>query len=119
MVFEHGFFHADPHPGNFFIEPDGRIGLIDFGMVGTVDSGTKTALSGLLVAVVTRDIDPLVDACIALGVTTAPPDRVLLAKTLAMGEGIAARLDPTFEMTVALAPYLTRLLTLQDEARAS
>ena len=34
MVFEHGFFHADPHPGNLFIEPDGRIGLIDFGMVG-------------------------------------------------------------------------------------
>ena len=32
MVCEDGFFHADPHPGNFFIEADGRIGLIDFGM---------------------------------------------------------------------------------------
>ena len=32
MVFEHGFFHADPHPGNFFIESNGTIGLLDFGM---------------------------------------------------------------------------------------
>lgn len=36
MVFEHGFFHADPHPGNFFVEPGGRIALIDFGMIGDV-----------------------------------------------------------------------------------
>jgi predicted unusual protein kinase regulating ubiquinone biosynthesis (AarF/ABC1/UbiB family) len=35
-VFEDGFFHADPHPGNFFIQPDGRIGIIDFGMVGVL-----------------------------------------------------------------------------------
>jgi ubiquinone biosynthesis protein len=37
MIFEDGFFHADPHPGNLFIEAGGRIGLIDFGMVGEVD----------------------------------------------------------------------------------
>lgn len=37
MVCEDGFFHADPHPGNFFIESDGRIGLIDFGMIGKLD----------------------------------------------------------------------------------
>ena len=43
MVFEHGFFHADPHPGNLFIEPDGRIGLIDFGMVGEVDDGAPAS----------------------------------------------------------------------------
>ena len=35
MVFRDGFFHADPHPGNFFVESAGRIGLIDFGMVGS------------------------------------------------------------------------------------
>lgn len=40
MVFEHGLFHADPHLGNFFIEPDGTIGLIDLGMVGSVDTAT-------------------------------------------------------------------------------
>ena len=40
MVCEDGFFHADPHPGNFFIEPNGAIGLIDFGMVGVLDERT-------------------------------------------------------------------------------
>ncbi|MGW9345942.1 ABC1 kinase family protein, partial [Streptomyces albidoflavus] len=33
MIFEHRFFHADPHPGNLFVQPDGSIALIDFGMV--------------------------------------------------------------------------------------
>ena len=50
MIFEDGYFHADPHPGNFFVEPDGRIGLVDFGMVGEVDEGLRQALSKLLIA---------------------------------------------------------------------
>jgi ubiquinone biosynthesis protein len=37
MVFEDGFFHGDPHPGNFFVQPEGRIAIIDFGMVGALD----------------------------------------------------------------------------------
>lgn len=55
MIFDDGFFHADPHPGNFFVQPDGRIGLIDFGMVGEVDQPLREALSKLLIAVAGRD----------------------------------------------------------------
>ncbi|MGY3565890.1 ABC1 kinase family protein [Sinomonas sp. RB5] len=60
MVFEDSFFHADPHPGNLFVEPDparpgGRIGLIDFGMVGTVDPQLRAHLSALLIALARRD----------------------------------------------------------------
>ena len=44
MIFEHGFFHADPHAGNFFVAHDGTIGLIDFGMVGRLDHSTRDAL---------------------------------------------------------------------------
>ena len=47
MVCEDGFFHADPHPGNFFIEPDGSIGLIDFGMVGILEERTQEHLADL------------------------------------------------------------------------
>ena len=36
QIFEDGFFHADPHPGNLLFLPDGRIGLLDFGIVGRV-----------------------------------------------------------------------------------
>src|SRR6185312_16256732 len=44
MIFEDGFFHADPHPGNLFVESNGRIGLIDFGMVGEVDEQLRQRL---------------------------------------------------------------------------
>ena len=75
MVFEDGFFHADPHPGNFFIEPDGRIGLIDFGMVGTVDATTRLTLVKVMAALATRDGDGLVDAFLDLGIAGTVVDR--------------------------------------------
>jgi ubiquinone biosynthesis protein len=55
MIFVDGFFHADPHPGNLFIEPDGRIGLIDFGMVGVVDQELRERLGVLLIALTRKD----------------------------------------------------------------
>ncbi|MFV1986912.1 MAG: ABC1 kinase family protein [Gemmatimonadota bacterium] len=73
MVFEHGFFHADPHPGNFFIQPDGRIGLIDFGLVGRVDDRTREDLTSILVALARQDSRRLADAIIEIGVA-APDD---------------------------------------------
>ncbi len=48
MVFEDGFFHADPHPGNFFVEPDGRLGIIDFGMVGQISDTARWNLVRVL-----------------------------------------------------------------------
>ena len=52
MVFEDGFFHADPHPGNLFVEPDGRIAIIDFGMVGNLTEEFRDPLITLLLGVV-------------------------------------------------------------------
>lgn len=49
MIFEDGFFHADPHPGNLFVQSDGRIGLIDFGMVGEIDERVREQLAALIV----------------------------------------------------------------------
>lgn len=68
MVFEERFFHADPHPGNFFICPDGTIGLIDFGMVGVIDERTRDQLASFLVALSSQDSSRLVDAFLDLGV---------------------------------------------------
>lgn len=82
MVFDHGFFHADPHPGNFFVETGGRIGLIDFGMVGSVDDRAREQLSALFVAVAGRDPDRLVDAFLDLGLTRRPVDRTRLRRDL-------------------------------------
>ena len=75
MVCEDGFFHADPHPGNFFIEPNGAIGLIDFGMVGVLDERTQESLADLLIGINQRDSDRLVDVFLDLGVTRKRIDR--------------------------------------------
>jgi ubiquinone biosynthesis protein len=52
MVLEDGFFHADPHPGNVFVLQDGRIALIDFGMVGRLSSQRRAQVLVLLHALV-------------------------------------------------------------------
>ena len=80
MVCEDGFFHADPHPGNFFIEQSGAIGLIDFGMVGALDERTQDRLADLLIAINHQEADPLVDVLLDLGVTKKRIDRALLRR---------------------------------------
>lgn len=82
MVCEHGFFHADPHPGNFFIEPAGNIGLIDFGMVGELDERTQESLADLLIYINNQDADRLVDVFLDLGVTKKRVDRDLLRRDI-------------------------------------
>ena len=80
MVCDDGFFHADPHPGNFFIEADGRIGLIDFGMVGKVDEPTQQLLADLLVNISKENADRLVDVFLELGVSRRRVNRELLRR---------------------------------------
>lgn len=82
MVFYHGFFHADPHAGNFFIDPQGRIGLIDFGMVGYVDQRLQDDLVRLTLAVVMEDADRMVDVILDLGVARRRVDRSILRQDL-------------------------------------
>lgn len=67
MIFEFGFFHADPHPGNLFVRPDNSIALIDFGMVGRLDDRLKDALLRMGQAVVRNDSARLADELYALG----------------------------------------------------
>lgn len=57
MVFEDGFFHGDLHPGNLFVLDDGRIGLIDFGLVGRMTQQMKDQMADLLLAIVTADFE--------------------------------------------------------------
>ena len=81
-VFEHRFFHADPHPGNFFVERDGRLGIIDFGMVGTMDPLTSSALLALLAALAGGDVGALGTAVMALGIGDESVDRDALLDDL-------------------------------------
>ncbi|MCC3265059.1 AarF/ABC1/UbiB kinase family protein [Arthrobacter gengyunqii] len=78
MVFDDGFFHADPHPGNIFVEKGGRIGLIDFGMVGEVDDRLRTQLSALFIAVIRKDAERMASALIRMCPTSRRVDRIQL-----------------------------------------
>ncbi|MCX6356450.1 MAG: AarF/UbiB family protein, partial [Candidatus Aureabacteria bacterium] len=55
QVFVDRFFHADPHPGNFFVLPDDRLALMDFGMVGRLDSELLEEVANVLMAVAEWD----------------------------------------------------------------
>lgn len=55
QVFDHGFFHADPHPGNFFVMPDKKVCFIDFGMMGTIIEEDKLLLGDMMLALARRD----------------------------------------------------------------
>lgn len=59
MVFIDGLFHGDLHAGNFFIYPDNRIGLIDFGVVGRLNSKTQKAIAHMLLALSKEDYEQL------------------------------------------------------------
>jgi ubiquinone biosynthesis protein len=82
MIFKDGFFHADPHPGNFFIEPTGRIGLMDFGMVGYVDERIRDQMIWGLVAFTGTEGDRQVDALFDLGIARKRVDRAWLRRDL-------------------------------------
>lgn len=156
MIFENRFFHADPHPGNMFVQASGSIALIDFGMVGELDEDVADELSDVLLAIAEGDDAALTTALVKLSITKdsfdrtelrrslatflsnyrgrplseinvthllgqllallrqhhlqLPHETALLFKVLMMAEGLAARLDPSFEMLQALTPFSERLV---------
>lgn len=70
QIFEHGFFHADPHPGNIFILDDGRICFHDFGIMGHLDDEMIDNLSSLFLAFMDKDIGQMVDVYLSIGIFT-------------------------------------------------
>jgi ubiquinone biosynthesis protein len=60
-IFEFGFFHADPHPGNFFVQPDGKIALLDFGMMGSIEPQRVDEMLSFMFALLTGDLDMLMN----------------------------------------------------------
>jgi predicted unusual protein kinase regulating ubiquinone biosynthesis (AarF/ABC1/UbiB family) len=67
QLLEHGFFHADPHPGNLFVLSDGRIAYIDFGMMDQLDQYSKETIVDALVHLVNKDYEDLAEAFVKLG----------------------------------------------------
>ena len=85
QFFVHGFFHADPHPGNIFVrKTDDSFALvfIDFGMMGEIDDNLRSNLQRFLFAVAARDARGWIEACERLGVLLPTADKVVLEKAV-------------------------------------
>jgi ubiquinone biosynthesis protein len=69
-----GIFHADPHRGNVFLTPDGRLALLDFGLIGRLDDDTRTSLALLLLAIAQNRADDVADLILSLSLTSTHSD---------------------------------------------
>jgi ubiquinone biosynthesis protein len=74
-VFEHGVFHADPHPGNIFLVPDGRLCFHDFGAIGELSPRVQESLRQLFLAVMARDAGWVASAYLGMGAALGEVDR--------------------------------------------
>ncbi|MCK0146626.1 AarF/UbiB family protein [Arenibacter sp. F26102] len=156
QVLEHGFFHADPHPGNIFVLPEvQKICFIDFGMMGTIMPNDKESLMELLLCFLKKDVKKIIPILkkialktdipdekkleydlyelvegisntsirnIKLGITleqfknvlyenkiTIPHYLYILIRALVIIEGVGLKLDPEFNITDNLKPYMAKI----------
>jgi ubiquinone biosynthesis protein len=81
-VLVEGFFHADPHAGNFVVQPDEVIGLMDFGIMGQLDHAERLGIVLLFVGLFGGETDRVVEALGELGIATRAADRRNLTRDL-------------------------------------
>jgi len=83
QVFDHGFFHADPHPGNIFVLPENVICMLDFGMAGIVDRQTRDDFVDLVESIVNQNEVRASQVLLKLTYREEEPDRRLLEREVA------------------------------------
>jgi predicted unusual protein kinase regulating ubiquinone biosynthesis (AarF/ABC1/UbiB family) len=74
QLLEGGFFHADPHPGNLAVSPEGELIFYDFGMMGQLPAVTREKLMGTFMGVAQKDSERVVQSLIDLGVLVPTSD---------------------------------------------
>ena len=84
------FFHADVHAGNLMVLDNGKIGFIDFGIVGRINPGTWEAMSDFISSIMIGNFDGMADAMIRIGVTDTDVDTHTLSKDL---QGLFHKMD--------------------------
>ncbi|MFN7679117.1 MAG: ABC1 kinase family protein [Cyanobacteriota bacterium] len=98
QLLEHGFFHADPHPGNLLALPDGRLAYLDFGMMSSITREARTGLIQAVVHLVNRDFAALSKDFVSLGFLSEEVDLtpIVPAFELVFGQALemgVSRLD--------------------------
>jgi predicted unusual protein kinase regulating ubiquinone biosynthesis (AarF/ABC1/UbiB family) len=103
MMLVHGLFHADPHPGNVHVSADGRIILLDFGMVVRVPLDLRRELVAAIFAAIRRDPDALAESFHRLGLVTTGADPTLIRHLAATLLSVADKRTTTRERVELLA----------------
>jgi predicted unusual protein kinase regulating ubiquinone biosynthesis (AarF/ABC1/UbiB family) len=75
MMLVDGVFHADPHPGNLLVDPEGRLVLLDFGMVIRIEHETRARLIATVMSAVRQDVDGVIAGFYELGLLDPEVDR--------------------------------------------
>jgi len=89
QAYRDGFFHADLHPGNIFVDADGNIALVDFGIIGILDHSDRLYIAEILYGFITRDYQRVSDIHFSAGYVPLTQDRILFALALrSIGEPI-------------------------------
>jgi ubiquinone biosynthesis protein len=92
QAFRDGYFHGDQHPGNMFVNAAGRIGAVDFGIMGRLDRQTRYYLADMLLGLLNRDYRRLADIHFAAGYVPSSKSPEAFAQALrAIGEPIFGR----------------------------
>jgi ubiquinone biosynthesis protein len=80
QIFIHGFYHADPHPGNLFAMEDGKVAFTDFGRAGVLSDSARAHVADLLVAIIGQDGELAGDILLEVSRSTADTDAVGLKR---------------------------------------
>jgi predicted unusual protein kinase regulating ubiquinone biosynthesis (AarF/ABC1/UbiB family) len=103
MMLVHGLFHADPHPGNLHVAEDGRIILLDFGMVVRVPIELRRQLVAAIFAAIRRDADALAESFHALGLVVTGADPAVIRRLAGTLLSVADQRNTTRERVELLA----------------
>ena len=112
MMMVDGLFHADPHPGNVFVDTQGRLTLLDFGMVVEVPVETRRTLVQTVFASIRGDVEKVVDGFYALGLIEPGADRAMIVT-------LAAQLIELANERTTATERIERLTRLADDVMAT
>ena len=108
MIFDEGFFHADPHPGNILLLETNQFALLDFGMVGRISEKLREEIESMLVAIVNRDVGLLVSIVRRIGKCPINLNETALSSDVAEFLGqYAVQSAANFNMAGALNDFMS------------